>query len=85
MKQAIFTINRHKDDFVLFASTIEQEREDRFHAIKNRENVFTKDIVVDLDVVAKKTWDKLDGLEKLSLERVDCAIWKLPPQSKASL
>ena len=79
-KQAIFLVTDSGGDgraraSIIYASTDEVERDD-WHKNHENKNYYTCiDEVHDLDEVAKKAWKKLNGLEKLSLERTDCPIW----------
>jgi hypothetical protein len=90
MKQVIFLvvdngIDGKAGDCIVYASTNENERDEFYDTSLNKNWYRVKDVVEDLDTVAVKTWDKLNALEKLSLERVDCKIWLEKAQSKYSL
>jgi hypothetical protein len=90
MKQIVYIIvdngiDGRSPDSIVYASTNELER-DNFYIKSPNKNWYTrKEIIANLDDVAIKTWKKLNALEKLSLERVDCVLWKDKPQSIYSL
>ncbi len=90
MKQAIFLVTEYgyegkSPKSIVYASTLESERDEYFESSVNKNFYSREDMVGDLDEIALKTWAKLDGLEKLSLERVDCLIWTSKPLSKKSI
>jgi hypothetical protein len=73
---------------IIYASTDEAERDawfDNHPGISDAGRMIYKvRYNVDLDAKARMIWDNLDALERLSLERVDCAIWLEKAQSKHS-
>lgn len=90
MKQAVFLVCGYGCDgkgreSIIYASTYEDERDDFFSNDPNKAYYLKVDRVYDLDQIAQQTWKKLDGLERLALERVNCILWKENPQSKHSL
>lgn len=90
MKQAIFLVCEYGCDgrgprSIVYASTMESERDSFFENSPNKNYYNNEEVVADLDEIARKAWDKLNGLEKLSLERVDCPIWKDKPLSEKSV
>jgi|LakMenE01Jun11ns_1017448.scaffolds.fasta_scaffold9779936_4 hypothetical protein len=90
MKQAIFTVVDYGIDgrsykIIVYASTDEGERDSFLDNSPHKNRFIKEDIVEDLDSIAIKVWDSLDGLEKLALERTDCVLWKESPQSKYSV
>lgn len=91
MKQVIYLvvdngIDGLGRDCIRYASTLESERDEFYFNSPNKNWYRVRDIVGDLDSIANKIWDKLDALEKLSLERVDCPIWLTgKPLSKKSI
>jgi hypothetical protein len=90
MKQAIFLVTEYGYEgkgpkSIVYASTLESERDEYFESSPNKNFYSREDMVGDLDEIALKTWTKLNGLEKLSLERVDCPIWTSKPLSKKSI
>lgn len=90
MKQAIFLVVANGfevggRDHIIYASTIESERDTVLANSKNQSRYSKTEIVADLDDVARQAWLRLNGLERLALERTDCPIWSEKAQSKASI
>lgn len=80
MKKAIFLVNDYGVDgrgekYCVFASECEKERDNWYNESVNKNFYSKEDVVADLDEVARNVWNKLDSLEKLSLEREDCILW----------
>lgn len=78
-------IDGRSPDNIIYASTNELERDDYYHNSPNKNWYYRKEIIVNLDDLAIETWKRLNALEKLALERVDCILWSQPPQSKYSI
>ena len=90
MKQAVFLICDYGCDgkakeSIIYASTNEDERDDFFSNDPNKAYYLKVDRVYNLDQIAQQAWNRLDGLEKLALERTNCILWKEKPQSKHSV
>jgi len=81
--QLVFSVTDSNHN-IIYASTNSKERDDWYEERGDNTNLISY-IVADLDGIAKNIWDRLDALEKLSLERVDCCIWREKALSKYSL
>ena len=61
---------------VVFASTKQADRDNYINENPDLETwLKPADEIMDLDEVALMAWEKLDGVERLSLLRTDCPLW----------
>ena len=81
--QSVFLVTDGNHN-IIYASTNSKERDDWHKETHCNANLIDY-LLVDLDAIAKNAWNRLDALEQLSLERVDCCIWKEKALSKYSL
>lgn len=73
--EPVYTIEQ--SDVAIFASFNEAERDNKYLEMSHQERIahYKNERLPDMVKTSEQAWEKLDAIEKLALESVDCVLW----------